>query len=78
VRRKARLCQRVSLERGRPGWKTYQIDEIPVERVSPDLGLPNAKVQELAELYFAKKLMRPWAELREAGFEVSVCEDASD
>ena len=73
--RKARLCQRVKVDPGRLGWKVYPIDEIPVEEVAPDAALPNARVQQLAELYFAEKLMRPWEELREAGFEVSLCEE---
>ena len=68
----------MSAETERPAWRVYQIDEIPVETVSADLGLPSAEVRELAERYFADKLLRPWEELREAGFEVSVSEDASD
>jgi hypothetical protein len=68
----------VSVETGRAGWKVYQIDEIPLEAVAPDARLSSTKVRELAELYFADKLMRPWEELRAAGFEVWVGEDTSD
>jgi hypothetical protein len=72
------LCQRVNPDRERLEWRIYQIDEIPVETVAPDTRLPDATVRELAERYFADKLMRPWEELRAAGFEVSVHDETAD